>query len=124
MDPVITIRSDADRERVGRWGMKAPVGMRVVFKQARRSVDQNALMWSLLSEISRKVKWFDEKLTVDEWKDLFCAALKKSKAVPGIDGGVVFLGLHTSTMTKAEFSELIELIYAFAAQHGVKLNDL
>jgi len=124
MDPVITIRSDADRERVGRWGMKAPVGMRVVFKQARRSVDQNALMWSLLSEISRKVKWHGEKLTADEYKDLFSAALKKSRAVVGIDGGVVFLGQHTSSMTKQEFSDLIELIYAFAAQHNVDLNGI
>ena len=124
MDPIITIRSDKDRQRVAVWGAAAPDGMRVIFKKARRSVEQNALLWACLSEISRKVEWHGEKLTPEEWKDLFSAALKKSRAVPGLDGGVVFLGQHTSTMNKQEFSDLIELIHAFAAQHNLDLSGL
>ena len=54
---------------------------------------------------------------------MFTAALRKQRAVPGIDGGFVVLGNSTSKMTVAEMSELIELIGAFGAQHGVVFND-
>ena len=58
------------------------------------------------------------KLT-DEWKDVFSAALKKQKVVPGLDGGFVVCGQSTSRMSKREFSDLVELIYAFGAERGV-----
>jgi len=123
MDPVITIRSDADRERVARWSSKAPAGTRVVFKKPRRTVEQNSLLWPILNDISRQLDWYGEKLSPDEVKDLLSAALRKSRVVPAIDSGFVILGQHTSSMTKKEFSELIELAYAFGAQHGVKFNE-
>ena len=64
-----------------------------------------------------------KKLTEWEWKDIMTAALKKSQVVPGIDGGFVVLGQHTSSMSKADFSELIELILAFGADHDVHFSD-
>ena len=51
------------------------------------------------------------------------AGLKRDKIVPGIDGGFVVLGMSTSQMDKRTFSDLIELIYAFGAQHGVVFGD-
>jgi ABC-type branched-subunit amino acid transport system ATPase component len=43
--------------------------------------------------------------------------------VPGIDGGIVFLGEPTSGMSKQEMSDLIELLYSFGAEHGVEWAD-
>lgn len=86
----------------------------------RRSLDQNSLLWPLLKDISRQVDWYGQRLTEEEWKDVFSAALKKQKVVPGLDGGFVVCGQSTSKMPKALFSEMIELIYAFGAEHGVK----
>jgi hypothetical protein len=51
------------------------------------------------------------------------ATLKKSRIAPGIDGGFVVLGLATSRMTKAEFSELLELCYAFGSEQGVVWSE-
>ena len=51
------------------------------------------------------------------------AALKKQRAVPGIDGGFVVLGSSTRRMTKQEHGELQDLIEAFGAQRGVKFKD-
>ena len=123
MDPVITIRSDADRERVARWGARAPAGTRVVFKKPRRTLEQNSYMWPLLHEISKQVVWHGEKLSEENWKDIFTAALHEDKVVEGLNGNFVVLGRHTSAMSKKEFSELLELMTAFAVQHDVIFGD-
>jgi len=101
----------------------APEGMVVEIKPPTRSLDQNALLWPLLTELSTQVEWYGQKLTKEEWKDVLTAGLKKQRAVPGIDGGFVVIGAHTSKMSKAEFSELIELIYCFGAEHGVEWKE-
>lgn len=89
-------------------------------KREKRSLDQNALFWSVLTDLSKQVKWYDQTLTKEEYKDLLTAGLKKQKAVPGIDGGFVMLGTSTSAMTKEEMSDLITLAHAFGDERGVK----
>ena len=88
-----------------------------------RTLDQNALLWPLLHTVSQQVEWYGKKLTPENWKDIFSAALKRQQVVPGIDGGFVVLGQSTSRMSKKEFSELIEFIYAFGAQRGINWED-
>lgn len=85
----------------------------------KRSDAQNRRLWSMLTDISEQVEWYGQRLTQDEWKDVFTAALKKQKAVPGIDGGFVVCGQRTSKMSKAEMSELQTLMEAFGAERGV-----
>ena len=53
------------------------------------------------------------------WKDVFSAALKKQKVVPGLDGGFVVCGQRTSQMGKREFADMIDLMCAFGAERGV-----
>ena len=79
-------------------------------------------MWPLLEDLAQQVNWYGQKLTKEEWKDVMTAALKKQRAVPGIDGGFVVLGEKTSRYTKQELSDLIEQIFAFGAQHNVKFR--
>jgi hypothetical protein len=79
-------------------------------------------MWAMLSDVSKQVDWYGQKLTPDEWKDVFSASLKKQKAVPGLDGGFVILGLRTSKMTIREMGELMDLIEAFGAEKGVRFT--
>lgn len=97
--------------------------MVVEVREETRSLAQNARLWAMLTEISRQVDWYGQKLTPEDWKHVFTAALKKTRAVPGIDGGIVVLGQSTSRMTKAEMSELQTLMEAFAAERGIVLLD-
>lgn len=99
-----------------------PIGHSIKTAPPGRNLDQNAALWSLLDEISAQVVWYGHKLTDTEWKDVLTASLKKQRVVPGLDGGFVICGSSTSKMSKAEFSELLELGHAFAAQQGVKLS--
>lgn len=88
-----------------------------------RSLQQNARLWAMLTDVSRQVDWYGRKLQPEEWKCVFTAALKKQDVVPGIDGGFVVLGTSTSKMTKGEMVDLQTLIEMFAAQRGVILSD-
>lgn len=120
----ITLRTKADREQAIRWTTNVPFGSRIEFKAPRRSLDQNAKMWALLSDISEQVEWYGRKLSPTDWKCVFTSGLKKALVVPDLEGtGFVMIGLHTSDMTKDEMSNLIELITAFAAERGVTLGE-
>lgn len=102
---------------------EAPEGYVVEIKEQTRSLEQNALLWALLRDVAKQVKWYDRRLNVHDWKAMFTASLKKSDVVPGLDGGFVVLGQSTSKMTKKEFSDLCELIYSFGAEHGVEWTE-
>lgn len=109
-------------EQMIRKGLAAgPV--QLTLGRQRRSLDQNAKLWPMLTDISRQVEWYGETLSPEDWKHVLTAGLKKQRAVPGIDGGFVVLGLSTSRMNKELFSQLIELIYAFGAEHGVEWSE-
>lgn len=92
----------------------------VTVQEEKRSHEQNALMWSILTDLSKQVIWHGEKLSKEEYKDLLTAGLKKQKAIPGINGGFVVLGASTSKMTKQEMTDLITLAHAFGDERGVK----
>jgi len=122
---LVTLRNKADRERASRWIDKAPFGTRVEFKASKRSMPQNDKFWAMLTEVAMQLHWHGISLTPDDWKLVFLDALKReARFVPNIDGtGFVNLGRSSSDLSKEEMSELIELIFAFGAQHGVKFNE-
>ena len=88
-----------------------------------RSSEQNRLLWALLNEVSAQVNWYGQKLSPEDWKNVCTASLTKQSAVAGIDGGLVMIGASTSKMSKAEFSDLLEVVYSFGAQQGVTFSD-
>lgn len=96
--------------------------------QDLRSIEQNKLLWALLTDISNQLQWpvngAMTLLTPEDWKDIFTAALKKHHRIAqGIDGGFVFLGMRTSKMNKETMTELLELILAEGTQRGVIWSD-
>ena len=102
--------------------MMAGHRMIVECRAETRTLAQNSRLWAMLTDISKQVVWYGRKLTPEDWKHVFTAGLTKQEVVPGIDGGFVVLGKSTSQMTKAEMSELQELMQAFGAQQGVKFT--
>lgn len=106
----------------------APDGYVVDVAPAKRSLDQNAKLWPMLTDISRQVLWpVDgelQHLIEEDWKDIFTAALRKhQRMAKGIDGGIVMLGSRTSKMKKPEFCDLLEIIYAFGSERGVQWSE-
>lgn len=122
---VLVLATPAERYRAKMWIDKAPVYTRLEFKAPRRSTDQNAKMWALLTEVATQVEWAGLRLSPDDWKLLFLDALKREvRVVPNLDrNGIVSLGRSSSDLSKAEMSDLIEIIHAFGAAHGVVFAD-
>ena len=100
----------------------APDWYVVSIRSPTRTLEQNAALWATLGDVSNQVDWYGQRLSPEEWKHVFSAALEKQKVVPGLDGGFVVLGKSTSSMTKSQLSNLLDLIGAFCAEHGVKLQ--
>lgn len=94
----------------------------VEVRPEKRSDAQNRRLWAMLRDIATQVDWYGQKLTDEEWKDVFTASLKRTKVVPGLDGGFVVCGQRTSKMTKAEMAELQELMEAFGVEKGVRFS--
>lgn len=120
----LVLHNDAIRNKAVEWVRRLPKDTRVEFKAPRRSLDQNALMWQRLGEVSAQVEWYGVKLSADDWKDVFTASLRKARVVPGLDPGTfVPLGMRTSDMGKQEMTDLLDLISAFGAERGVTFRD-
>lgn len=100
----------------------------LIVSEPRRTLDQNAKIWPMFQDIADQVEWFVDgrlqRLAKEEWKEILTAGLTKHQRVAaGIEGGFVLLGARTSRMTKAQISELIELAYAFGAEHNVVWSE-
>ena len=117
------IKKPEDRQAAAKLCETCPIGTRIEFKSSRRSIPQNSLLWSRLTDISRQLIWHGEKLRPQDWKSVLMAAFKKQHVVPTPDGGFVMLGLSTSDLTKIEMRDFLDLIEHFANHHNVLLSD-
>ena len=116
--PCIILRTRQDRGRAVRWIETAPDGTVVEFKQKGRSNDQNAAMWSVLTQINRQRPVHNGvKMSAVLWKAIFLQALGAELVMlPTLEGGGLFpFGHRSSKLTKDEMSNLIELMLAWAA---------
>ena len=123
MKQTFVLSSSQAKQRAAQAVIAAGPDWIVLISEPKRSLQQNALMWALLTDLAHQVVWHGQRLTAENWKDMLTASLKQQQVVPGIDGGFVVLGTSTRRMSKAEMNELIELIYAFGTEHGVKFSD-
>ena len=114
-----------DRQKAIRWCGMMKDGVRIEFKDAKRTIPQNDRMWAMLTDIAKQLKWHGLTLTPEDWKLIFLDGLKREvRIVPNIDGtGFVNLGRSSSDLSVPEMRDLIELIMAFGANHGVVFQD-
>lgn len=127
---IFVMAHDEARRRAVAAVVEAPAGWRVTVEPPKRNLDQNALLWVLLSAFADQLEWPVNgrmvKLTADDWKDLLTAAYRREtqRVAMGIDGGMVMLGMRTSKLNKREFAELIEFIQSVAVDRGVELDEV
>lgn len=121
----LILTGEIARKAACREILAAPDGVAVTISERTRSLDQNAALWPALMEISKQTDWHGMKLSPEEWKDLLSAGLTKSKVVPNMEGtGFVILGQRTSKMSKREFSDLLDMVYAFGSDRGIVFADI
>jgi hypothetical protein len=121
---LLVLWNDAMRARAIEMIRLCPKESRVVITGPRRTNDQNAKMHAMIAEVAEQLVWYGKTLDVDDWKLMFLDGLKRElRVVPNLDGtGFVNLGRSTADLDVGEMADLIELIYSFGAQHGVKFH--
>jgi NinB protein len=122
---LLTINTPADRAKAARWAMAAPFGMRIEYKETKRTLPQNDRMWAMLTDVATQLPWHGIKLEPEDWKLVFLDALKREvRMVPNIDGnGFVNLGRSSSDLDIDEMTSLMEIIASFGANHGVIFHE-
>lgn len=116
------------RERAHAWVEKAcreGLGMVMEVRDGKRSDAQNAALWSLLGQIvKQRPEHNGVQMDAETYKALFMHALgREVRFVPTLDGtSMLPLGLRSSKLTKSEFSDLLEMILAWTAQHGLTVE--
>jgi len=119
------VDTPASRERVCQMVRSAPEGWLVEIREPRRSGPQNDRLWASLTDIAAQKTYHGLHLDPADWKLIFMDALSREmRIVPNLDGtGFVNLGQSSSKLTKGEFSDLLEIIYAWGAREGVTFHD-
>jgi len=123
--PCIILRTRQDRGRAVRWIETAPDGTVVEFKQKGRSNDQNAAMWSVLTQINKQRPVHNGvKMSAVLWKAVFMQALGAELVMlPTLEGAGLFpFGHRSSKLTVSEMGDLIELMLAWAATEGLVIE--
>ncbi|SIT74607.1 recombination protein NinB [Pontibaca methylaminivorans] len=124
MAQTVIIRGDVQRRLAKAIIDAAPIDAVVTVKEGTRTLDQNALMWALLSDIAR-AKPEGRHMSPELWKAAFMSALGHEIIwQPGIEGSPPFpAGFRTSRLSKARMADLITFIQAYGDRHGVRWSD-
>ena len=96
-----------------------------------RSLPQNALIHSIISQISAQTQHLGSTWDTESWKRLLVDAYTREQwsgtsgqVIPNLTGdGIVQLGLQTRKFTKQHASEFSEWLMAWCAQNGVEIHE-
>ncbi|WP_462402262.1 recombination protein NinB [Pseudomonas sp. Marseille-QA0332] len=122
--PSFPLRTEQDRARAIQMLNRVDLtrGITWSMREEVRSDAQNRRMWAMLRDIARQVEWYGQKLSDEDWKHVFSASVQQQRAVPGLDGGFVVLGISTRRQSKKWFNDMFEVMEAFAAERGVRFT--
>lgn len=126
MPATLILRNDNIKATAHKWIEVAPPDTVVKFYKPKRTIDQNDKMWAMLTEVSQQTTLRGGKKTSEQWKLIFMQACgHEIKFEEGLEEGVFFpIGHSSSRLSKDHMSQLIEFIYWFGAENGVKFNDV
>jgi NinB protein len=122
---LLIVANEFVRQKALNWVLKAPLGTRIEFKEAKRTNDQNALLWASLTDIAQQCEHHGRKYPADAWKAIFMSALgKEMQFVPALDGkGFITLGHSSSDLSTKEMADLITMILAWGGENGVEFHE-
>jgi hypothetical protein len=130
---VITMANDRLLDRaifLLREAFKTKPGSRVEIKGPKRSTDQNAALWAMLSELADQLRWGGQKMSAEDFKLVMLDALRRERRdemriVPSYDrtGFVNISPTSSSDLSHEEMRDLLTLTRAFGDQHGVVWSE-
>jgi hypothetical protein len=124
MPYTVRLTGPTQREYAKRLIDAAPDYAVVTVRAGDRTLDQNAKMWAMLSDIAR-AKPENRSWTPEVWKAAFLHCLgHQVQFAEGLDGSGPFpLGFRSSKLSKAQMSDLLDVITEYGTRHGVQWSD-
>jgi len=117
------LNGQAARDRAKVLIERAPAGYVCEVSPPRRSLDQNAKLWAMLTDVSVAMPE-GRRHTPEDWKAIFMNACGwEVQFIEGLDGRPFPSGFRSSRMSKGQMADLINFIQAFGDQHGVRWTD-
>jgi len=112
---------DTQRAYAKRLIDQAPAGWVVKIAEQTRSDAQNRLMWPVIDDLRRQVPEF-AAFSAEDMKLRFLHALgQEMRFLPALEGAGMFpVGQRSSTLTKSQFTALMELMFMAGAERGVE----
>lgn len=117
------------RRRAAEYCMTAPEGSIAEFKDATRTLEQNAKFHAICSDVARQREYMGKKWPPQAWKVLFIsghaiATKIGAEVIPGLENEFVNIRESSATMSKSRLSSLIEYCVSWCAENGVILNEI
>lgn len=121
---IVRLIGDRQRQFAKRLIDEAEPGDFVSLSAPTRTLDQNAKLWPMLDDIREQVEWLGS-FSTEDIKLMFLNKLGvELRFLPTLERQGMFpVGMKSSTLTKEQFSGLIELLYQFGAEHGVRWSE-
>lgn len=99
---------------------RAPPGAVLNIREAKRTSDQNAKLWAMLSDISR-AKPEGRRHVPEVWKALFMSACGHAvQFEQGLDGTPFPVGFRSSRLNKSQMADLITFVMEYGDRHQVE----
>lgn len=104
--------------------LEAPEGYTVTIAEPKRSLDQNAKLWTMLGDVAR-TKPEDRNWTAETWKAAFMHYLgHQVMFCEGLEGTGPFpMGFRSSRLSVKQMADLITCVQEYGDRHGVKWTD-
>lgn len=120
MKTTFRLVNPAVRQRAAQAVLDAPDGHIVEIREPTRNLDQNAMLWSLLSDISRQQPG-GRKLTPDDWKVLMMHACGwECQFLEGLDGRPFPAGFRSSRLSVKQMADLLTFVLAWGDENGIR----
>jgi hypothetical protein len=116
------LTNDIARQKALEAVRGAKQGWVVSISPPNRTVAQNAFYWATLQAISEQIRP-GKAHDPDVWHSYFKVLFLPGRIVELPNGQVMESEPTTTGLTKAEFSDYVEKVFAWASERGLKMTD-
>ena len=120
---IFTIAHDTARQRAIEAVRNARQGWVVRIEPPNRTSAQNSFYWATLAAISEQIRPQSQAHDQDVWHHYFKARFLPGRMIELPNGQVMESEPTTTGLTKAQFSDYVEQVLAWATNHGLQMTD-
>ena len=120
---IFTLAHDTARQRAVEAVKNARQGWVVRIEPPNRTSAQNSFYWATLAAISEQIRPQGQTHDQDVWHAYFKTRYLPGRMIELPNGQVMESEPTTTGLTKAQFSDYVEQVLAWATNHGLQMTD-